>query len=121
MIFDSHCHPQFPQYDKDREEVISRSLASGVSMICVGTDLEMSKKGIELAQKHENIWATVGVHPNDLDLFQLQKTNDRGVFVINDFEELLGENKVVAIGEVGLDYYRTPEPEKQKKQKEVFE
>ena len=111
MIFDSHCHPQFPQYEKDREEVISRSLASGVGMICVGTDLEMSKKGIELAQKHENIWATVGLHPNDIP-------DDFDVMV---YHNILRNPKVVAIGEVGLDYYRTPEPEKQKKQKEVFE
>ena len=111
MIFDSHCHPQFPQYDKDREEVISRSLASGVSMICVGTDLEMSKKGIELAQKYEGMWATVGLHPNDIP-------DDFEVMIYHNF---LQNPKVVAIGEVGLDYYRTSEPEKQKKQKEVFE
>jgi len=111
MIFDSHCHPQFPQYDKDREEVISRSLALGVNMICVGTDLEMSKKGIGLAEKHNNLWATVGIHPNDIN---------KGILL--DYKmPLLMHSRVVAIGEVGLDYYRTPEPEKQKKQKEFFE
>ncbi|OGM97684.1 MAG: hypothetical protein A2817_02260 [Candidatus Yanofskybacteria bacterium RIFCSPHIGHO2_01_FULL_39_8b] len=111
MIFDSHCHPQFPQYDKDREELISRSLALGVNMICVGTDLEMSKKGIGLAEKHNNLWATVGIHPNDIN---------KGILL--DYKmPLLMHSRVVAIGEVGLDYYRTPEPEKQKKQKEFFE
>jgi TatD DNase family protein len=110
-IFDSHCHPQFPQYDKDREEMITRTLDGGVSMITIGTDLDISKKGIELAQKHDGIWATVGVHPNDLD-------NLNG---IKEYEDLLKEDKVVAVGEVGLDYYRTPELEKQKKQKEIFE
>ena len=64
-IFDSHCHPQFPQYDADREEVIKRTLAAGCGMICVGTDLEMSKKAIELAEKYDGIWATVGLHPNE--------------------------------------------------------
>ncbi|MEK7076280.1 MAG: TatD family hydrolase [Patescibacteria group bacterium] len=111
MIFDSHCHPQMAQYDKDREEVIARAQRAGVSMICVGTDLETSRQAIELAQKHEGVWATVGLHPNDLN-------NELRVM---NYEELLKEDKVVAIGEVGLDYYRTPEPEKQKKQKEVFE
>ena len=81
-------------------------------MVCVGTDLETSKQGIELARKHQGIWATVGLHPNDTDNFQ---------FSIFNFQKLLEQPKVVAVGEVGLDYYRTPEPEKQKKQKEVFE
>ena len=111
MIFDSHCHPQFPQYDKDREEMLQRALDGGVFMICVGTDLETSKTGIELAQKHEGIWATVGLHPND--------ANDE--LETMSYEQLLAQPKVVAIGEVGLDYYRTPEPEKQKRQKEFFE
>lgn len=113
IIFDSHCHPQFPQYDNDRDEVIRRALDAGVSMICVGTDRETSKQGIELAQKNENTWATVGLHPNDIE----KVTSDQWL-VISD---LLSESKVVAVGEVGLDYYRTTEPEKQKKQKEIFE
>lgn len=112
MIFDSHCHPQMEQYDKDREEMLQRAKDAGVFMICVGTDFDTSKKGIELAQKHDNMRATVGVHPNDLELI----TDN-----LQQFEELLKEEKVAAIGEVGLDYYRTPEPEKQKKQKEIFE
>jgi TatD DNase family protein len=77
----------------------------------VGTDLETSKKGIELAQKHDNMWASVGLHPNDIP-DELRITN---------YELWLKEEKVVGIGEVGLDYYRTPELEKQKKQKKVFE
>lgn len=120
MILDSHCHPQFPQYEKDREEMIKRTLETGVSMICVGTDLETSKQGIELAQKHEGIWATVGLHPND-GVSDLGFLPVRQAGRISDFRQLLDNPKVVAIGEVGLDYYRTPEPEKQKKQKEVFE
>ncbi len=110
-IFDSHCHPQFPQYKNDREEVIQRALDGGVFMVAVGTDLETSKQGIELAQKHDGMWATVGLHPNDLN-YELR---------ITDYELLLKEPKVVAVGEVGLDYYRTPEPEKQKRQKDIFE
>lgn len=114
MIFDSHCHLQFPQYDKDREEMIKRTFEAGVGMICVGTDLEMSKKGIELAEKYQNVWATVGIHPNDIADFPEAR-------LLESSRSLASGGKVIAIGEVGLDYYRTPEPEKQKKQKEVFE
>jgi TatD DNase family protein len=110
-MIDSHCHPQFPQYDADREEVIKRTLAAGCGMICVGTDLEMSKKAIELAEKYDGIWATVGCHPNE-SIKELQ---------IADYEELAKHLKVVAIGETGLDYYRTPEKNKQEKQKEIFQ
>ena len=112
MIFDSHCHPQMVQYDKDREEMIARAKGSGVSMICVGTDLETSKMAIELAQKHEGMWATVGLHPND-------NLNEK--FEPDLYEELLKMSKVVAMGEIGLDYYRTTDLKDQQIQKERFE
>src|SRR3989338_6660162 len=112
IIFDSHCHPQFPQYDKDREEMLKQTLEACVNMICVGTDLETSKQGIELAQKYDNIWVTVGAHPNDI--FENNLIN-------SSYDEFIRFDKVIGIGEVGLDYYRTPELEKQKKQKEIFE
>lgn len=115
MIFDSHCHPQFPQYDQDRGEMIKRAFDEGVFMICAGTDLETSKQAIELAQKHEGIWASVGLHPNDAVSSKYQVVSSM------DWENLINQKKVVAIGEIGLDYYRTPELEKQEKQKEVFE
>ena len=112
MIFDSHCHPQFPQYNKDREEMLSRAKEAGVSMICIGTDLETSKEGIKLAQQYDNIWATVGLHPND---------NLDEEFIIEEYEKLLKEDRVVAVGEIGLDYYRTTEEEAKKFQRERFE
>jgi len=110
-IFDSHCHPQFPQYDADQDEMIKRNLEQGIFMIAVGANLETSKQAIELAQKHENIWATVGQHPTDVESGSMNQES---------WAELLKQPKVVAVGEVGLDYYRTPEPEKQKQQREVF-
>ncbi len=112
MIFDSHCHPQMAQYDKDREEIIARAKGAGVSMICVGTDLETSKRAIELAQKHEGMWASVGLHPND-------NLNEK--FEPDLYEKLLKMPKVVAMGEVGLDYYRTTDLKDQQIQKERFE
>ena len=80
-------------------------------MVCVGTDLKTSRKGIELAQQHEGVWASVGLHPND-------NLNEK--FEPTDYEELLSKEKVVAFGEIGLDYYRTKKLEDQKVQKERF-
>ena len=113
-LFDTHSHPQFTQYDKDRADILSRADKAKVGMICVGTDLETSKSGIALAQQHKNIWATVGLHPNEAEVLRIKN------YELNDFEKLISELRVVAVGEVGLDYYRTPEPEKQEIQKEVF-
>lgn len=111
QLIDSHCHPQDVQYDNDRDETIKRALGAGIKMICVGTDLDMSKKAIELADKYEGIWATVGLHPND----NLDEGFDEVVY-----GELLKKEKVVAMGEIGLDYYRTAKSEDQKFQKERF-
>ena len=110
-IFDSHCHPQMAQYDKDRDEMIRRAFDAGVNMICVGTDLETSRQAIELAQKNEGMWASVGLHPND-------NLNEK--FEPEKYKELLQQEKVVAFGEIGLDYYRTEKSEDQKFQKERF-
>lgn len=110
-LFDSHCHPQFPQYDRDRDEMLERTLKEGVFMLCVGTDLETSEKAIELAGKYEGIWATAGLHPNDnLD----EKYNP------DTYENLLNQKKVVGFGEIGLDYYRTEKTEEQEVQKQRF-
>lgn len=112
MIFDSHCHPQFPQYGKDRDEMIKRARKAGVFMICVGTDLETSKQAIELAQKTEGMWASVGLHPND---------NLGEYFDSLIYQNMLKEDKVVAMGEIGLDYYRTTKESDKKFQRERFE
>src|SRR3989344_7758644 len=110
-IIDSHCHPQFPQYDADRDEVVHRALDAGVQMICVGTDLEMSQKAVELAERFEGVWASVGLHPND----NLDETTDFSLY-----QSLARHPKVVAIGEIGLDYYRTTEPIQKELQRSRF-
>jgi TatD DNase family protein len=114
-MIDSHCHPQLKEYDNDREEVIKRALDGDVQMVCVGVELETSKKAIELAKKNEGLWATVGLHPNDYLNEQLN---------IEDYYKLasppVSGKKVVAIGEIGLDYYRTTDKEKQDLQKKRF-
>lgn len=109
-VIDTHCHPQFPQYDADRGEVLARAEDAGVGMVCVGTDLEMSRAAVALAEAHEEMWASVGAHPNDIQRVSA-----------DDFGQLLRHPKVVAIGEIGLDYYRTPDIEAQSRQREVFD
>lgn len=110
-IIDSHCHSQFPQYDTDRKEVINRALDAGIQMICVGTDLDMSRKAVALAEEYEGIWASVGLHPND-------ESGENDDF--DAYQSLATHSKVVAIGEIGLDYYRTTEPAKKESQRLRF-
>lgn len=103
---DSHCHVQFPQFDADRESVLSRADEVGVGMICVGTDAETSQSAVQLARAHTNIWAAVGIHPNES-------------YNIKGYESLRSE-KVVAIGEIGLDYYHQPDQALRRVQEESF-
>ncbi|MEK7579695.1 MAG: TatD family hydrolase [Patescibacteria group bacterium] len=124
MLIDSHCHPQFPHFDKDRDEIIENALKQGVFMICVGTDFETSKQALELAKRYDiepsltanygagGIWATAGLHPNN---------NLKEKFNPEKYEALLNQDKVVGFGEIGLDYYRTEKPEDQKIQRERLE
>jgi len=97
-LFDSHCHLQLPQFDADRGEVLARMQAQGVGGVVIGTDLESSRAGLELARQHDFLWASVGLHPND---------NIDESFDLAAYEELAKDPKVVAIGECGLDYFRT--------------
>src|SRR6056297_117922 len=64
MIFDTHAHLNFKDYDEDRKELLQKTLDKGVGMINVGADLKTSKKAVEIAQKYENVYATAGVHPS---------------------------------------------------------
>ena len=109
QYIDTHSHPHFPQYDADRDEMLARMRAEDVATIAVGTSVEHSRNAVAIAEAHPDIWATVGVHPNDT-----KEPFDAGVF-----EKMLGR-KVVAIGECGLDYFRTTEPEELKRQRENF-
>lgn len=106
---DTHVHLHFPEYDSDRKAVIERSRAAGVELfINVGTDCESSRQSIELARQHSFIYAAVGIHPHDAS-----KAHEKD---FGDLERLLHESKVVAIGEVGLDFFRNlSPPEVQKK------
>lgn len=132
-IIDSHTHIHFPAYDKDREAVIKRAQETGVKMITVGTQMTSSEDGVKLAHQYPNdIWATVGFHPNHVVDLELQEENrikegaahtealakvwhhdeneqeasEPEKFDLELLRKLAHNPKVVAIGECGLDYYR---------------
>jgi TatD DNase family protein len=115
MLTDTHCHLDFNKFDEDRDAVIQRALDAGVErMLVPALELESSKAVVQLADSHPDLFAAVGFHPTDLD-----KWND---ISISDLRNLVNpNNKVLAIGEIGLDYYWVKEPEKQKQQREVLQ
>ena len=108
MLIDSHTHLQFPQFDKDRDEVIKRALDNAIWLVNVGADKESSIKAVELANKYkEGVYAAVGVHPHEIRNENLGMRG--GTFDYEFLKRLALEPKVVAIGEAGLDYYRNRE------------
>ncbi len=111
MLIDSHAHLEMKEFNPDREDVIERARQAGVSyIVTVGTNLALSRKALSLAQQHENIYATVGVHPHDVAMAD-NKTFD-------DLCEIARDPKVVAYGEIGLDFFRNISP--REKQIEMF-
>ncbi len=107
MFIDTHAHLVAPDFNDDRDEVIQRARGAGVESIIVpGTDVETSRLAIELAEKYDFIYACVGVHPHEAS-----KATDS---TLEEIEQLSQHHKVVAIGEIGLDYhYDFSPPEKQ--------
>ncbi len=114
MLLDTHCHVHFNAYKEDSDEVIRRAFLNGIKMITVGTDANTSSAAIALATKYEDgIWATVGLHPNHLfslhyDEFELSNPKkELEKFDYEFYKNLVrSSEKVVAIGECGLDFYR---------------
>lgn len=99
MLVDTHCHLDFTQFDADRDAVIQRAADAGVNyLVNIGATLGSSTAACELAAKYSQVYAGVGVHPHDADGFD-QNAEDK-------LRELALRNKVVAIGETGLDFYR---------------
>jgi len=104
LFIDTHCHLNFDPFDNDREAVIKRTKEEGIDYIInIGSDLESSRQSVDLSREHDFIYATVGVHPHHAQ----EVTPD----VIADLKLLAqANNKVVAVGEVGLDYFRNLSP-----------
>ena len=112
MFVDSHTHIQLSQFDQDRDSVLERAGTAKVNTsLIIGFDLETSLGAIKLAEKYDNLYATVGMHPHDAK----KLTPD----ILDTFRSKLEHPKVIAVGEIGLDYYQnlsTPE-----EQKDAFE
>jgi TatD DNase family protein len=115
MFIDSHCHIDGPEYDADRKEVIARALDAGVTtMLNVGTgdpNSEAFERAVELAEKHSEIYAAVGVHPHDAKLFD-DAAEQRLLNLVRRSE------RVIAWGEIGLDYHYDHSP--RDTQRDVF-
>jgi TatD DNase family protein len=100
---DTHTHLDFPDFDHDREEVIARARDAGLEiMINVGTDPQAAAKALEIAVSHEGIYAMAGLHPHS--------AREATPGLMGRFEELLAHPRMVAIGEIGLDFYRNESP-----------
>ncbi len=98
MLIETHAHLYFDQFDEDREQVIQRADEAGVKRIInIAVDLETSRHCIELTEKHEGLFATTGIHPNDST--KLDSSS------LGELRELSRHQKVVAIGEIGMDFY----------------
>lgn|SRR3989338_4282810 len=118
-FFDTHTHVHFEAFKDDLEDVLRRAQEAGVGMVTVGTQSTTSKRAIEVAEAHDHVWATVGLHPNHTvkqtfhDPNEVQgnatvKTREE-VFDTDSYRALASHPKCVAIGECGFDFYRIPE------------
>lgn len=102
-LTDTHIHLHFPQYDDDRPEMIRRAIQGGItSFLNIGTDLENSRKAIAIADEYPEVYAAVGYHPHE--------TKTANASDLGELEKLLTHPKVVAVGEVGLDYFHEHSP-----------
>jgi TatD DNase family protein len=104
MLIDTHCHLDFERFNEDRHAVIERAIQAGVQrMIVPGVDLQNCTAVLKLAEQYDNVYAAVGVHPNSTARWQ-----DKWV---DEVRQLADHEKVVAIGEIGLDNYWDKSPQ----------
>lgn len=102
-LIDTHAHLNMPEFDADRGEVVSRASLSGVERILdIGTDVPSSRKALALTQIHPSIYAAAGIHPHE--------ASKASVADLDEIEFLLHESKVLALGEIGLDYHYNYSP-----------
>lgn len=110
MLVETHAHLDYPDFAADFDDVLRRATEAGVTrIITIGTSIESSRRAVELAEKHSNIFAVIGVHPTYVE--------ESGEDVITPLRELAKSRRVVAIGETGLDYHSLPSLELAKEQK----
>ena len=113
MLTDTHCHLFWNKFDEDREAVIQRAVAAGVTrMLIPAVDAASARQAIDLTEAHEQIYAAVGFHPTDLDKFSEQG--------FAEVRALAGHPKVAAVGEIGIDYYWVKEEAPRAAQRETL-
>ena len=116
MLTDTHCHLDFNKFDDDRTAVIQRAIETGVTRILVpALELESAHATLKLAESHPNIFAAVGFHPTDLDQWDQNSSGELKMLI-----ESNSSNNIIAIGEIGLDYYWVKESEKRAVQRDVL-
>ncbi|MEK7647389.1 MAG: TatD family hydrolase [Patescibacteria group bacterium] len=125
-LIDAHAHLNFAAFDADREEVLKRALEAGVGCINIGTQKVTSKKAVEIAERNDGMFAAVGMHPihagehfHDADEVA-EEEEESGVFDADFYKSLARHDKVVAIGECGLDYFHVKKEEDKIKQQDIF-
>jgi TatD DNase family protein len=102
-LADTHCHLTLPIFDQDRQQILTRAKDTGVSRLLVpGLDLPSSRRAVELSQQYPEVYAAVGIHPHNAKTWNHSTTHE--------LRELARSPKVVAVGEIGLDYYRNLSP-----------
>ena len=127
ILTDTHCHLDLDKFDEDRDEVIQRAIETGVTRVLIpALELESSSAVIKLAESHQNLYAALGFHPTELDKWNESSIeNLRGLILPHltptpGGRGAQGEGKIVAIGEIGLDYYWVKESDKRAQQREVL-
>jgi TatD DNase family protein len=107
-LIDSHAHLDDRAFDRDRAALIANLFSEEIGVVTIGADRTSSREAVRLAERHRGIWAAVGVHPHDAKTLTLD--------LLREIESLADSPRVVAIGEIGLDYYRdlSPRPQQRK-------
>ena len=97
-FFDSHCHFNDEKFDSDREEIIKKIYSDGITkMTCIGYNIESSKFAVDISRNYDFMYTTAGISPNDIDGLDIKS--------IEMIRQIAQNGKIVAIGEIGLDYY----------------
>ncbi|HMB25944.1 MAG TPA: TatD family hydrolase [Patescibacteria group bacterium] len=128
-MFDTHAHVNFADFKNDADEVMQRAKEKKMTLINVGSQISTSRRAVEMAEKYSHAYAAVGLHPIQLEDIDIKEEHAefhsrKEEFNPENYRVLADGDKVVAIGECGLDFYHIYEPERKKeivdKQKKVF-
>lgn len=105
-MFDTHAHLQFSAFEKNADEVIATAKRADVThMMIPSTDVATSRAAVKLAQKYDNIYVAVGIHPHHIFEYQTKKDKRDIKSELKEIEQLLSQKKVIAVGEIGVDRY----------------